>query len=123
MSFLLRQAVGLLQMILFFHGAGVLTARYGLIYLLAYIPIAFIFGFFLGIPQIIGIIRVSNTFTITSLILNIIPNAIWIALFALLIKGLGINQVLPVVVAIGALTGIGMSSSSLREEIAQSNKS
>jgi len=70
----------------------------------------------LGIPPLMGILKVRDTFTRWEFIYTLIVQVLWISLLFYLINLLGIGRLLPIVVAISCLTGVGMHAASLRAE-------
>jgi hypothetical protein len=89
---------------------------YGGWYLLAYLPMVVLWGYFLGLPPIIGMCKVCDTFTSKEFAGTFLAQVALVILLVVLVNALGITQLLITFAGIGVLNGIAMPAPALRSE-------
>jgi len=102
--------------VLFTYGIIETIFKYGFVYLLAYLPIVYFWGFFWGIAPLIGMLKVYDTYKKGEFAITLIFQVLWIWLLFYLINLLGIGRLLPIIIAVSCLTGVMMPTASLRAE-------
>ncbi len=102
--------------ILLWSGIQTTLKSYNPSLLLAYIPILGMWGFFWGIPPIIGSIRIKEVFTKKELARVLLAQFALIGILFLIVAQLGIFKILPTVLLTGVVTGATMPAESLRKE-------
>ena len=105
-----------IQLLLIASGLFITISSYGFLYLLAYAPISLLWGFFWGLPPLIGTMKVSDTFAPGEFWGTVFAQLLLIFLLLKLVEILGVGQILPIIISVGLLTGLMMPASSLRAE-------
>jgi len=114
-----RKLLILLNTCLVWYGVLQTFQIYGVLYLLAYIPIVYFWGYFWGVPPLIGLLKIRDIFTKERFAGLVTTQIISVCLLFGLLNLLGVNQILPTVIIVGVLTGLTMETKSLREEHVQ----
>lgn len=94
---------------------------YGSGYLIAYAPIVLLWGYFIGVPPIIGISKVYDTFTPREFAGTLLAQVALLILLVVLLNVIGITKLLVTIIGVGLLNGIAMPASALRVERKDSN--
>jgi hypothetical protein len=97
-------------------GALQTLSVYGGGYLLAYLPIILAWGYFIGIPAIIGMLKVADTFTPKEFAVTFLAQVVLVGLLVALVNAAGITKLLVTVIGVGVLNGIAMPAPALRSE-------
>jgi len=114
-----RKVLIFLNTCLVWYGVLQTFQTYGVLYLLAYIPIVYFWGYFWGVPPLIGLLKIRDIFTKERFAGLVTTQIISVCLLFGLLNLLGVNQILPTVIIVGVLTGLTMETKSLREEHVQ----
>lgn len=97
-------------------GAILTVSWFGWLYLLAFFPIYFFFGIFVGVAPLVGMVRVADLFSPLEFILTALIQVGWIAALYYLLGLLGITPLYAYFILTGLLNGLLMNGNDLRSE-------
>ena len=106
--------------ILFAVGSVITIRAYGWLYLLAFVPLWALFGYFLGIPPIVNVLRTRSTFMPKDIILTLCFQGGLYFILVVTLRKLGMNGMETFFLLGGAINAFSMPIGALLQERSES---
>ena len=109
--------------VLLLIGASITVRSYGWVFLLAFLPLWFLFGYFLGIPTIINVLRTRSTFSAGAFIGALGIHGCLYLLLVLLLGKIGMKGMESFFLIGGVVNAFSMPLGSLLQERGETRNS